>query len=188
MTTNNGVIYKICCKDENITDCYVGSSCSIRSREYNHKRCCNNEKDSKYNFPVYRYIRDNGGWGNWSFIIIEKYPCEDKTELLIRERYWFEKLNAKLNSCYPYRSEEERKQKYYEENKQEIREKQKVYQQDNKVKIAQQKKEWYEVNKKKILEKQKEKVECECGSVVTKKCLQRHKRTQKHQENFQKKE
>jgi len=32
----------------------------------------------------------------------------------------------------------------------------------------------------KILDKQKEKVTCECGSIVTKKHLKKHKKTLKH--------
>ena len=148
MDYKNGVIYKIVCKDNDITDCYVGSSCSPRSRKCQHKKSCNNEKDKAYNLAVYRFIRDNGGWLNWSFIIIEKYPCEDKTELIIRERYWFEKLNASLNSKYPQRSNKE----YYENNKEVIAQKHKEYYEENVDKILQQNKEYKEKNKEKLKE------------------------------------
>ena len=141
---------------------YVGSSCSHTKRKSAHKSNCNNEKSDKYNLPVYRYIRDNGGWDNWEFVLLEKFPCKDKQELVIRERYWFELLGAKLNKNYPQRTEEE----YYEETKKKFLEKKKVY---------------YDENKEEILEKGKQKVKCPCGSIFRKDGLSQHKRTQKHQ-------
>jgi len=187
MDYKNGVIYKICCKDKDITDCYVGSSCSHISRKSSHKSNCNNKNSREYNYPVYRYIRDNGGWGNWEFVLLEEYPCENKNQLVIRERYWFEKLGATLNKRYPERSKTE----YYQENKEEILEKRKEYHKQNREKISEKGKEHYQKNKVEILEKakenyQKNKVECECGSIVCRKYLKRHKKTQKHQKNLQK--
>jgi len=204
MDYKNSVIYKICCKDSSIKDCYVGSSCSHTSRKSAHKSACNNKKDKAYNLPVYRYIRDNGNWENWDFVLLEAYPCENKNQLVIRERYWFEKLGAKLNSFYPQISKEERKEymkeyrkNWEEENKEQRKEYKKYHYAKNKVEIKERKKKHYEENKVEIIEKQKEynrkknekiseKVECECGSVVRKDYLQRHKRTQKHQKNLQK--
>jgi len=163
MDYKNGVIYKICCKDKDITDCYVGSSCSHTSRKSAHKCAYNNKKSDKYNLPVYRYIRDNGGWDNWEFVLLEVYPCENKNQLAIRERYWFEKLGAKLNNRYPERTKKEWSKNHYEKNKEEFKEKQKIH---------------YEKNKEEILEK----IECECGSVVCRVNLTRHKKSQKHQD------
>ena len=40
---------------------------------------------------------------------------------------------------------------------------------------------WYEKNKDSIVEKRREKVECPCGSTVTKLHLLRHQKSQKHQ-------
>ena len=178
MDYKNGVIYKICCKDSSIKDCYVGSSCSHTSRKSAHKSACNNKKDKAYNLPVYRYIRDNGNWENWDFVLLEAYPCENKNQLVIRERYWFEKLNATLNSFYPERSEDEKKEYHKEFNKERYK--------NNKEKILEQTKVYYEDNKEEILEKRKEKIECPCGSVVRKHSLTRHKKTQKHQKYLQK--
>ena len=103
----------------------------------------------------------------------------------------------------------EQKKEYHENNKEKIKEKQKEYRENNKEKISQQKKiyyennkekkkeyneknkdkftenkkKWYENNKDKINEKAKEKVECKCGSIVCKKDIKIHERTQKHK-NF----
>jgi hypothetical protein len=171
------VIYKICCKDENITECYVGSTTNAKNRKKTHKSKCTNKNSIDYNRPVYRYIRDNGGFDNWIFEVLENYPCRNKEQLVFRERFWFEKLGATLNSCYPQRSMEQ----YRKDNKVEISEKGKKYYEKNKVEISEKRKERYEKNKVEISEKGKEKVECECGSVVRKDSLTKHKKTQKHQ-------
>ena len=38
---------------------------------------------------------------------IEKYPCVDGNESRLRERYWFEQLQASLNTYRPIISKEE---------------------------------------------------------------------------------
>jgi hypothetical protein len=188
----NGTIYKICCKDPEIKDCYVGSTTDHNSRKSAHKSNCNNENVKHYNYPVYRYIRDTGGWENWDFVLLEDYPCRTKKQLNIRERYWFEKLGAKLNDKYPERNAKE----WHQDNKEHMKE----YRKENKEKIAKRMKEWeeknkdkrkekkgesdkkrYEKNKEKISENNKVKVECPCGSIVRKSDLSKHKKTQKHQ-------
>ena len=58
---------------------------------------------------VYQNIRKNGRWENFDMIEIEKYPCNDANEGRMRERYWFEELNAKLNYRYPFRTKQEYK-------------------------------------------------------------------------------
>ena len=69
---------------------------------------------------------------------------------------------------------------FYEKNKEQILEKGKKWYEKNKEKILENKKEYYENNKKEILERQLEKVTCDCGSIVAKHSLTRHKRSQKH--------
>jgi hypothetical protein len=125
------IIYKICCNDLSITDLYVGSTTNFIQRKYGHKSKCNNEKDKKYNIKVYQNIRENGGWNNWTMIEIEKYPCLDVNEATARERYWYEELQAKLNSIFPNRPKKE----YYEANKDKIKETKKKYYEANKDKI-----------------------------------------------------
>jgi hypothetical protein len=61
----------------------------------------------------------------------------------------------------------ERANKYYEQNKE---------------KVKQQRREYYEGKKNIISEKSKEKVECECGSKVCRGALRLHLKTAKHQE------
>ena len=184
----NGTIYKIVCKDKSITDCYVGSTTSHSKRKSAHKSKCNNKNDKHYNYPVYRFIRDNGGIDNWEFVLLEDYPCRNKKQLNIRERFWFEKLNATLNDRYPERGEEEKKEyhknyseEYYEENKEEILEKAKEYYEENKEKFSERNEKYRQKNKEKLNEKAKEKVECPCGSIINRSNLPTHKKSQKHQ-------
>ena len=70
---------------------------------------------------------------------------------------------------------------YCIDNKDTIKDYKKQYRIDNQNKIKEKKKQYYNDNKDKINEKKKVKVECECGSVVRKGDLTRHKKSKKHQ-------
>jgi hypothetical protein len=163
----NSVVYKICCKDPEIKDIYVGSTASFKRRMSSHKTNCKNEKSKEYNLPVYRFIRNHGGFDNWSVVKIRDVCCKDKYDLVAEERKEFELLGATLNGCYPQRSKKEyyevnkkeiamKDKKYYEVNKKEILEKNKKYREKNKEQIKEQRKTHYEENKKEILEQKKE--------------------------------
>jgi hypothetical protein len=157
------VIYKIVCNDLSITDLYVGSTTDFRKRKNGHKSHCCNENDSHYNLKVYKMIRENGGWDNWTMLEIEKYPCSDGNESRLRERYHLELLDAKLNSMIPSRTNEEQKKynkeynkEYFQQNKDKLKENKKEYNINNKDKIYQKKKEWEKLNKDKINERRRE--------------------------------
>jgi hypothetical protein len=96
------IIYKICCNDIAIKDTYVGSTNDFNRRKGVHKRNCNYENSNEYKFVVYKFIRLNGGWDNWSMVPIEIFnTCTNKLEKLIKERYYIEQLNATLNRQIP---------------------------------------------------------------------------------------
>jgi hypothetical protein len=117
------VIYKIVCNDLNIKECYVGHTTDFTRRKSEHKSDCNNEKRKKYNYKVYKTIRENGGWINWTMVEIEKYPCRDENEASAKERERFEILNSGLNTNVPNRSGQE----YYADNREEIAIQQRQY-------------------------------------------------------------
>ena len=167
----NTVIYKIVCNDLNVIDCYVGSTTNFTNRKNEHKSNCNKENGNKYHLKVYKMIRDNGGWDNWTILVIEKYPCLDNIEATLRERYWYETLKATMNTLVPSRSSEEyhkvyreaiceTKKKYYEANKEDIKEYSKEYYEANKEANKQsncaRSMEYYEANKDKINERRRE--------------------------------
>jgi hypothetical protein len=138
----NGIIYKIVCNDENINNIYIGSTYNFAFRKSHHKYNCNNEND----IYLYRFIRENGGWNNWSIFIIRKYENINKIKLRKKERKYINKLNATLNQSIPSRTKKEYN---------------KVYRRDNNAYI-------------------KEKIECNCGCLITRGNISRHRKTNKH--------
>ena len=142
----NTIIYKIVCDDLNITDSYVGHTTNFVKRKQQHKESCNNVNSKSYNRKVYKIIRDNGGWNNWNMIEIEKYKCNDANEARSKERYWYEELNSKLNSCYPGRKEQEYQKLYNEKNEEKLKE----YRVINKEKKVNYDKQYREQNEEKI--------------------------------------
>jgi len=100
-------IYKIFCKDENNDEVYIGSTKNIISRIYNHKKRCCNINDIGYNCTIYKKIRENGGFNNYDYSIIEELDCENIKEVKLRERYWIDFHNSKLNYNLPTRTTKE---------------------------------------------------------------------------------
>ncbi len=129
--------YKIVCKDENITDCYVGSTTNFNDRKSKHKGSCFNLSNHNYNYKVYQFIRDNGNWENWEMIIIDTIECETRKDAHIKENEYMVGLNATLNSRKApiYNDIKEYKRQYYQENKEKCNEKTKHYCINNKEKI-----------------------------------------------------
>jgi len=154
------IIYKIYCKTETIKECYVGHTTNFKQRKIEHKYACCNPNSKSYNTKVYEFIRNNGGIDNWDFIEIEKFPCNSKIEAQMRENYWYFTLKANLNTISPsFDFEKERirenrkrvvnqlnskfneierkaeRQKYLEENKEQIinhkKEVRKIYNENN---------------------------------------------------------
>ncbi len=182
------IIYKICCKDPNIKDVYVGSTTNFRSRKNQHKSASINPNHKSYNIYVYQFIRENGGWDNWQMIMIKEYTkCESKQQCLKKERKYIEKLNATLNTLRPMITKEEYKKemlnrvnKWTSENKERVIKNKRNHYEKNKELIKQRSKISYEKNKEKISEKYKVKTQCECGSTIRKSDLNRHRKSKKH--------
>lgn len=99
---SKSLIYKLCCKDTSITQAYVGSTTNFAQRKAIHKYSCNNENSCKYNYRVYQFIRDHGGWQNFNMVLIEYFPCENALELGRQEEHWRQQLSASLNSITPH--------------------------------------------------------------------------------------
>jgi hypothetical protein len=161
------VIYKIQCKDTDISDIYIGHTTCYYQRCRMHKSNCNNSSSKGYNYKIYKIIRDNGGWENWDMSIIEHYSCNNVVEAKDRERYWIEKESSQLNVTIPNRDKKEYSKIYRIIHKTDISEKAKIYRNNNKEKIKDyidsnkekisfQKQDWYEEKKDYILEKAKQ--------------------------------
>jgi len=182
-----GVIYIIKHKTDNTKKVYVGSTNDFKRRISQHRKNCNNEKNKKYNFKLYQYLRENGGFYMYEIIILECYVCNFKNELYYKEDDYIKIYDNNLNSKRAYLTYEEYKKKnnenakkYYEEHRQERNEYKKKYYEENKEKIYKKNKKYRDENKDKISEQRKEKINCECGSIVRKNDIARHCKSLKH--------
>ena len=168
-----GVIYRIVCKDPTIKDVYVGSlRCNFTQRKYGHKTHCNNKNNKNYNAPVYKFIRENGGWDNWEMIEIIKYPCNTKRELETKEREYIEMLGGTLNKHIPTKTKPE----YYQENKQMFIDKAKEWKANNREAVNKSEQKYRDKNK----ETRTATIMCGCGKNYTKQNKARHDKTQRH--------
>jgi hypothetical protein len=134
MDFSKTVIYHFVCQDTNFKCSYVGSTTNFVKRKAHHKSACKIETDKNHNLKLYQTIRDNGGWTNWKMIPLEEFECENKTQQVIREQYWIDRLKPELNCLPAYQTEEQTKQKekvtsqkYREAHKEETKERNKNY-------------------------------------------------------------
>ena len=199
---SNTHFYKIVCKDINIKELYVGHTTNFKNRKLDHKKNCLNPNSKKYNFPIYCFVRENGGWENWDMILIDKKECCNELEALKYEREYMESMNASLNRYKPYRNQEdwdEKQRKRNEHIKQDRKDNPEKYKQIDKLNYEQNKEkkikrasDYYNkykdyLNKKKAerYENNKEYTACECGSTVLCHNFQKHLKTPKHQQYLQ---
>jgi len=98
---SNTIIYKITCKNKDITDVYVGHTTNFVQRKHAHKQSCLNNKSPNNNCKLYEVIRANGGWSNWQMEIINFFNCADHYAARKKEHEYFIELNATLNSIEP---------------------------------------------------------------------------------------
>jgi hypothetical protein len=158
-------IYQIVCKDSNVIESYVGSTVNLKNRIYKHKTNCTNSNSEKYNTKIYQFIRENGGFNNWKFNILETIECVDEYDSYVIEQTYINDLKSELNSqsAFTGLTKKEYHQKYYkeynkkyrQENKEKISEQTKKYRQENKEKISEQTKKYRQENKEKISEQTK---------------------------------
>jgi hypothetical protein len=162
------VIYKISCKDLNVKEIYVGSTIDFKQRKYQHKTVCYNENSKDYNKPLYYFIRNNGGWQNWSMNKIEEIESVDKEIIKKYERKYIEEnRDIVLNKDLPGRTREEwyqdnkekiceQRKERYENNKEKEHERVKIYRENNKEKIKERVKIYQKINREKINRKRRE--------------------------------
>lgn len=191
---NNGKIYKIV--DNTNNNIYIGSTSdkTLARRLSNHRKSYKNYLKGISNYMTSFEILKNN---NYSIILLENYSCNNKDELLSKERHYIDTLKC-VNKCRPITTKEEKKEqckKYYKNNKEGIIEKVKEYYQNNKEILKEYKKKYYEDNKDKVIEYHKKyrednkdkikekknfKFNCECGGHYTNSRKADHFRTIKH--------
>ena len=186
-----GYIYKI--TPHNCEEFYIGSTTDMKQRESQHITV-SKIKTSK----VYIKIRECGGF---VMKLLYEYECENEPELRMEEQRCMDMMKPTLNTNRAFTSEEgyiEQKKIYNEKNRDVIIDKAKQHYQKNKDVIIDKATQYYETNKDAIREKKKiyneknkdvirekkkkrnEKINCECGSIVGKRSLSRHKKSKQH--------
>ena len=143
----NGKIYKITCEETKLV--YYGSSVqSLSKRLSQHKE---NKHLKKYKTNLMT---------NPKIHLIENFPCNTKTELETRERFFIQN-NECINKIIPTRTPKE-------------------YYQDNKELRKQQSRDYKDKHKEKLTLKGNIKTNCECGGKYTNFNKLVHSRTKKH--------
>ena len=171
----NGKIYTI--RSPHTEKIYIGSTTQpLHVRLGGHKRFnCN----SKLLFEASNNVKIE---------LIEEYACNNKMELTKKEGEYIRNTKC-LNKEIAGRTKKEwrednkeyvkeRIKKWSEDNKEHVKKLQKEWREDNKEHLIEKGKKWYEKNK----ERRKEKITCDCGCIINRCCLVRHKKSNKHLE------
>ena len=179
---SNTVIYLLRSNDPLIEDGYIGHSGDFPARQASHKSVCNNEKSPEYNKKAYIFIRENGGYDNWDFEILETANLEDEDEAATLERDWIETLKPSLNIKLPAQTPEELAE--YKRKYNRIRQRKKMEDPEyrkKKYEATKKRREDPEV-KKKDAEKANEKITCVCGAIHSRQGKSQHLKSDKHKE------
>ena len=159
METFTGYIYKLTGACGRV---YIGSTVDTVKREVGHN-CKGNRCSSKLLLKPIKF----------DIIDTRQYRLIRTLELV--EQYYLDNINT-INQKRAYTNSNKAKKKYREENKEKIKESKKKHYEENKEKIKEKRKTYREENKDKI----KQIVKCECGCLINKSVLSRHKKTKKH--------
>jgi len=187
-------IYKISIDNE----VYIGSTVNYNKRIKGHIYNCYCEAKKAYNYKVYRYIRENGGWDKCKMEIIENFECETKKDVLLREQYYINELGATLNTIKSIclLTKQERDKIYSESHKEE----RKARDEKNTEHLKEYRKEYYhrdpdyhrnyakqyrEQHPEKVIEQynrriNREAIQCECGDMYSYQHKGRHLKTNRH--------
>lgn len=93
-----GIVYKLHHKYLDLgNNFYIGSTISERHRRCTHKAVCNNPNIHGYNYPLYQFIRENGGWNSWELEPIKKFENITTRELERHEQQTRDELKSTLN-------------------------------------------------------------------------------------------
>ena len=106
---SKGFVYKFVCNDITVLNTYTGSSVDWVKRKCSHKSTCNNENSKEYNKYLYSFMRENGGFSNFTMLKICDFPCNNRFELESEERRHMEILQSDLNKQVPTRTKKEYK-------------------------------------------------------------------------------
>jgi hypothetical protein len=165
----NGKIYEIICNING--ERYIGSTIKTLSKRLERHRYIKNDCKSKQIIER----------GDYDINLLQSYPCNNRDELRIKEREWYDKLEN-INGDRPFVSMEDKKKerkeymtvynkKYYENNKEYLNNSDTFKKNQKKYRIK---------NIEKIHKKAREKITCVCGSNICRDSKSKHEQTIKH--------
>ena len=135
---------------------YVSSTNNFEQEEQMHESACKTEHNK-----LYKYIRANGGWSNFSMRLVSKRDCDDATAIEI-EQYIIKSFKATLQRETTVQSKEtirEKRQQYYATHRELIKEKNTQHSINNREACRAKSKRYRELNAEKL----KVKHPCVCG-------------------------
>lgn len=121
---------------------YIGSTVqSLVKRLSRHRE----DYVKKPNRLVYKTIKEMGGFDYVEIVLLETYPCDNKSRLRVQERRWYDILQPTGNQQRPivtYEEQLKNNRKYSETNAERISEQKHEYYVQNRETILQQKREY----------------------------------------------
>lgn len=171
---------------------YVGSTCQSLSKRMAKHRTVSKTNNCKH-YPLYKAFNEIGV-DHFYIELIENYPCENIEQLLAREGHYIRNFNTHTNG-YNKRVEGRTDKEYYQNNKEQIAQKNKEWRDTHKHLLQQYFKDRYKENKVQVLEKRRHyrdenkeqiriranaKIQCDCGCEVSYANLAKHKQSTKH--------
>lgn len=91
------VFYEIKCRDETITDTYIGYTKNFNSYKKQQNYLSKNNTNK-----IYTYIRENGGWSNWDMVIINEQQFLHESQARYYKMSLIEQRKATLNMDITY--------------------------------------------------------------------------------------
>ena len=183
------IIYKIYCKNPDVKECYIGHTTNLRHRKCQHKTSCCNSNSNDYNRKVYKVIRDNGGFDNWKFMVLQEAELENKQQAEDLERKWIEEVKPLCNFSTPgicfKENEKEYKKVWYEKNKDIVLEKAKLNYDNNKEQKIEYQKAYASEKKDDIANYQKEYREKNIEALKAQKKIYREENNEKLKQGMQ---
>ena len=184
MDYQNGKIY--CIRNSVNDEVYVGSTTQKLS-----KRFSKHKSDMKVLTGKLYQEMLNVGIENFYIELIELCPCNTKEELNKKEGEYIRQmgtLNYQVSgrTRQEYREENREKERarskgYYYKNREKVLERVKEYRENNVEKEKERQNKYHDEHKEETKQKRSEMIECECGALVSRGSLTRHKRRSIHQ-------
>ncbi len=90
-------IYKIQ-NNKDPNEFYIGSTLNLSRRKSHHKKNVTNKRGKLYWCKLYLYIRENGGWSNFTFSKIHEIDVETMSKCTEEEQAIINMMKPTLNS------------------------------------------------------------------------------------------